>query len=553
MNFKKLFFVQSAFVFCISSSLFQSLAFAKDSPKDEIVIGVSQEFDTLHPMISLMLVSNYVFSLGGRGLVVLDANGKWVPQMAKKIPTLENGGAKIIDDKTEKVVKATWEIIPSAKWSDGTQVTCADFKLSLQIANSSTVAVTAKEEYSVIKSVEWDPKTPQKCIFISNGLRWDFYQIPRFLPLPSHIEGPVFEKFGKDLGSYDKNTNYSKNPTLDGLYNGPYKVSEVKPGSHIIFVLNPYFYGSAPSIKKVIVKVFPDTGSLEAQFLSGAVNVVGPIGIGFDQALRLDKKFQSENSDNLVQFKPALTYEQMQVNLDNPILKDLRVRQALMYGLNRKDLISAFFDNKQTIAHHFLPAVDPWFTDSPTKVKIFEYSKTKAEKLLTEAGWVLNKSDGYRYNKAGEKLSLQLMSTAGNKIREITEAYIQQNWKDIGVEIIIKNEPPRVFFGETVKKRKFPALAMFATTVFPEKTPTQFHSRSIPNEANGWSGRNYMGWSNKKADKLVAGIESQMNGKKRFQAAQELQKLFSEELPCLSLFYRSDVAVLSKHLKNEKF
>ena len=107
------------------------------------------------------------------------------------------------------------------------------------------------------------------------------------------------------------------------------------------------------------------------------MNVVGPIGIGFDQALRLDKKFQTENSNNVVQFKPALTYEQIQVNQDNPILKDARVRQALMYGLNRKDLISAFFENKQTIAHHFLPEVDPWFTSSPTKVKILDRKSTR--------------------------------------------------------------------------------------------------------------------------------------------------------------------------------
>jgi peptide/nickel transport system substrate-binding protein len=551
MNFKNLVFIQAAALFSIT--FFQPIAevFATESAsaKEEITIGVSQEFDTLHPMIAQMLVSNYIFNLGGRSLLVLDADGKWIPQLAKKIPSLENGGAKIIDDKTEKVVKATWEIIPSAKWSDGTPVTCADFKLSLDIANSGTVAVSGKEEYTVIKSIDWNPKTPKKCNFISKGLRWDFYQIPRFIPMPSHIEGPVFEKFGKDLGSYDKNSNYSKNPTLPGLYNGPYIVSEVKPGSHVSLVVNPYFYGPKPSIKKVIVKVLPDTGSLEAQFLTGAVNVVGPVGIGFDQALRLDKKFQSEQSNNLVQFKPALTYEQLQVNLDNPFLKDLRVRQALMYGLNRKDLISAFFENRQTIAHHFLPAVDPWFTDNPTKVKVFEFNKAKAEKLLSEAGWELNKTDGYRY-KNGDKLSFQLMSTSGNKIREITEAFIQQNWKEIGVEITIKNEPPRVFFGETVKKRKFPAFAMFATTVFPEKTPSQFHSKSIPNDSNGWSGRNTMGWSNKKVDKLVEGIESEMNGKKRLKAAQDLQKLFSEELPCLSLFYRSDVALLTKNLKN---
>lgn len=543
-------FLFAFFLFFQVSVFWGSLVFAKGS-NDELKIGVSQEFDTIHPMVASMLVSNYLFSLVGRSLIVIDENGKWVPQLAKKIPSFENGGAKIVGSGNEKFVQATWEILDQAKWSDGTPLICADFKLSLSIATSDNVAVAGREDYGAVKDITWDEKTPKKCIFSYVGARWDFYQIPRFMPMPSKIEGPIFKQYGAEKGGYDKNTAYSKSPTLEGLYNGPYKISEVKPGSHVIFVPNPSFYGSAPKIKKIVLKIIPDTSSLESNFLTGGVDIIAPVGIGFDQALRLDKKIAEEKLPYNIEFKPSLTYEHIDPNMDHPILKEKKVRQALMYGLNRKNLVKAMFEDKQKIAHHVITPIDPWYTDDPKKITIYDYDKKKAEKLLDEAGWKLKAEDGYRY-KNGEKLSLILSTTAGNKVRETTESYLQNQWKEIGVEINMKNEPGRVFFGESVKKRKYLGLAMYAWTMFPEKSPTANHTKSIPTEANGWSGRNTMGWSNKAVDRIIEKMDIEMDAKKRVKYAHELLKYYSDDVATLPLFYRSDVSLFPKNLKNYK-
>ena len=65
----------------------------------------------------------------------------------------------------------------------------------------------------------------------------------------------------------------------------------------------------------------------------------------------------------------------------------------------------------------------------------YKYDKKKAIGLLEQSGWHMGK-DGYRY-KDNSKLSLQLATTAGNKVRETVEIYLQGQWKEIGVEIII--------------------------------------------------------------------------------------------------------------------
>lgn len=516
---------------------------------EEIKIGVSQEFDTLNPMIATMLVSNYIFSLVGRGLVVLDSKGKWVPQLAVKIPSLENKLAKKITIDGVKVIESKWEIKPNAKWSDGTPVTCVDFAFALKVAKSGNVAVAGKEDYDNVKEVRWEAKTPKNCTLISVSERWDFYQIPRFFPLPAHIESPIFEKHGSEKGGYDKNSLYAANPTAAGLYNGPYVITEFKPGSHVTVAPNPHFYGNAAKIKKIVVKVFADTASLEANFLTGAIDVIAPIGISFDQALRLEKMIAKDNLPITLIFKPGLTFEHMDVNLDHPILKDKAVRKALMLGLNREELVHAFFESKQEVAHHNIAPIDPWYTENPKIISIYKQDKKKARDILDSAGWKLNKQDGYRY-KNGQKLSFTMMTTAGNKIRETVQPYLQQNWKDIGIEVLVKNEPPRVFFGETVRKRKFDGLAMYAWSSFPEKVPVTYHSKSIPNESNGWAGRNSMGWSNKSADKIINSLESEMSSNKRIRLAHDFQKLLSDELPVLPLYNRADVVLHHKSLKN---
>ena len=54
------------------------------------------------------------------------------------------------------------------------------------------------------------------------------------------------------------------------------------------------------------------------------------------------------------------------------------------------------------------------------------------------------------------------MTTAGNRTRETVQQVLQSQWRKLGIDVRIRNEPARVFFGETMRKRQFPAMGMFA-------------------------------------------------------------------------------------------
>lgn len=514
----------------------------------ELKIGISQEFENFNPLIANMAATSYMQRMINRTLVIIDADGKWVPQLAKSIPSIEAGTAKVITQGGKKKIQAVWEILDNAVWGDGKPVICDDFDFAIKVASSQNVGVADKETYTQVEKIDIDPKNAKKCTFTYDKEKWDFYQLGTFFPLPKHLEEPVFKKFSSQKEGYEKNSLYTKEPTNVGLYNGPYIVSEIQLGDHVTFAPNPKFYGEAAKIKKIIVKLIPNTGTLEANLRSGTIDLISTLGLALDQALAFDKKVKAENLGYSVLFQPSAVYEHIDLNLDNPILKDIKVRKALHLSINKEELVNSLFEGKQSPAIHSVTPKDPWFTDDPTKVTIYKYSPREAEKLLDEAGWKMG-SDGIR-TKDGKKLSFTFMTTAGNKTRELVQGYLQNKWKQVGIEVTAKNEPARVFFGETTKKRKFEAMALFAWVSSPESTPkSTFHTKNIPSAKNGYSGQNQMGWSNKKVDALLEKLDTEFKHENRVSMVHEILKYYTEEVPVLPLYYRSDVAVLPNQLK----
>jgi peptide/nickel transport system substrate-binding protein len=518
----------------------------------ELKIGISQEFESMNPLIMSMSASTYIYRMVGRTLVNLTPDGHWVPQLAKSMPSLENGGAKIIEQGGKKKLVAVWEIIETAKWGDGKPVTCQDFITAHTIAISPNVAVGEKEAWTQVEKIEVDAKNPNKCTFTYDRAKWDFNQLGQFYALPTHIEMDIFKKYGKQKEGYEKNSAYVRNPSNPGLYTGPYVITEVKLGSHVALAPNPHFYGKQPNIKKIIVKLIPNTGTMEANLRSGTIDMISPLGLDFDQALAFDKKVKSEKLPYNVYFVPSLTYEHIDFQLDNPILKDLNVRKALVLSINREDLVKALFENKQSVAIHNIPPVDSaWYTNDPKLITTYKYSKRQAGKLLDEAGWKMG-PDGYRY-KDGKKLSLVFQTTAGNKTRELVQVYLQNQWKQSGIEILIKNEPARVYFGTTMNKRKFEGLALYAWVSSPESSPrSTLGSKSVPSSDNGWSGQNFPGWRNSKVDKALDEMDVEFDAKKRAALAHVILGEYTAEVPVIPLMYRSDISVTPANLKNYK-
>ena len=300
----------------------------------------------------------------------------------------------------------------------------------------------------------------------------------------------------------------------------------------------------APKISRLKVLFIGDPNTVLANMLSGAIDAIGTIGISFDQATQLDKQAGGRFK---VLFEPGLIWEHIDLNFDNPLLQDVRVRRALAHGINRDAISQQLFEGKQPVSHTYLPPRHPGYTDAVQK---YPFDPARARALLQEAGFTPG-SDGILRNAAGQRLSLELNTTAGNRVREQVEQIIQQNLKEIGIEITIQNFPARVYFGEITNQRKFKALAMYAWVMSPISDCDQLYTADgIPNDANGWAGQNYPGYKNADMDKTCKAASHEVDEARRNKLLNDSTVIFSRDLPALPLYVRASVAAVKNGLQN---
>lgn len=506
--------------------------------KDELVIGMTQYPTTLHPRIESMLAKTYILAMTLRPITAYDKDWKLVCMLCTELPTLENGLARLEDLPDGKMgVALTYTLQAKATWSDGRPVTSADVAFTVEAGKHGQSGFGDTEVFKRIRSV--DIQSDKTFTVHFDRVTFD-YNALALEPLPAHLERPLFEQGAAD---YRNRTLYDTAPSTPGLYFGPYRVAQVSRGAHVVLERNPTWYGPPPQFHRIVVKTIENTATLEANLLSGGIDyIAGELGLSLDQGVAFERRHRGSYD---VTFKPGLVYEHMDVNLSAPLLADKRVRQALMYGLDREAMSRQLFDGRQPVARSNVNPLDWVYTG---EVRHYPYDPKAAAALLDEAGWTLQ--DAVRRNRAGEALVVELMTTAGNRSRELVEQVIQSQWKALGIETRLRNEPARVFFGETVTKRKFPHLALFAWMSAPESVPrTTLHSTSITTAANNWTGQNFTGYSNPRMDQLIDAIEVELDKDKRRTLWAELQTIYAEDLPALPLFFRADPFIIPKWLK----
>ena len=506
---------------------------------DMLTIGISQYPSTLNPIIETMVAKSYVLGLSHRSLVRY--NHEWVSecQTCETLPTIANGLATL-ETTADGLpgMAVTWVLKEGQFWGDGTPVTTADYAFAREVGQHPLSGAVAMEMWR--EMIDLEVVDDLTMVIRSDRRNFQYDAIYNFAPLPAHLERTIFEAAPAE---YMNRTLYQTDPTNPGLYFGPYLITETSRGSHIALERNPYWTGPAPAFDAITVRAIERTTTLEANLLSGNIDMIaGDLGMNIDQALAFRKR-HGEGYQMI--FKPGLLYEHIDLQLDNPILADLRVRQALMYGMNREQLVARLFDGEQPVAHSNVHPLDVMFSPD---VPRYAHDPARAGSLLEAAGWMAS-DDGVRRNAAGEPLQLEIMSTAGDKTRELVQQVLQSQWREVGIDVRIRNEAPRIFFGETTRKRNFDGLVMYAWALYPESVPrSTLHSTQIPTEDNGYAGQNYTGFADPEVDALIESIETTLDPEARRLLWAEMQIIYAERLAVLPLYFRTNVDILPKWL-----
>jgi len=500
----------------------------------ELRIGLSQFPSTFNLLTEASVAQSYVNGMTRRPVTAYDHDWKLVCLLCVELPSLENGLARL--EKTpagEDGIAVTFRLHPEATWGDGTPVTSADMVFTWEVGGNPLSGTVAGEAFRRILSIDViDDKT-----FTVHQDRVEYnYAAMALELLPAHIERPLFEA---DPATWRERSGFDADPTNPGLFFGPYRIAAVTPGSEIVLEPNPTWYGQAPAFERIRLITVPNTATLEANLLSGAIDMIaGELGLQIDQALSFERR---HGGDYQVIYSAGLFYEHIDLNLDSPRLQDVRVRHALLHAIDREKLSQQLFAGQQPVAlSHISPLSHYFAEDLPT----FPYDPEKAKQLLEAAGWTPG-PDGIRVDSRGQRLSLSYITTAGERTRELVQQVLQAQWKAVGIEARIENQPSRVLFGQTLDERLFADMAQFGWIAAPESSSrTILRSTEIPTAENGRQGQNYMGYTNPEMDQLIDAFELELDLEKRRAISAEIQRLYLADMPVLPLYWRANTYVL---------
>jgi peptide/nickel transport system substrate-binding protein len=507
---------------------------AAEAAHDRLVIGLSQFPAGLNPTLAGQDVLSYAAGFALRPISTHGHDGQIVCLLCDTVPTLDNGLVKREGDG----LAVTIRLRPGLAWGDGVPVTARDIAFTWKLEHDPAGGFVAQHPWSRATAVD---VTDDRTAVLHLDRTYTDYQLWGDV-LSEHVEGPVAQA-DVTPADYINHTLYNRAPTTPGLWDGPYMPAAYQINQSIDYVPNPHWSGPPPGFAHLVLRLVENTAALEANLLAGDVDMSpGGIAISIDQAAAMEK----DHADRFrFLYKKQLNYEHLEAQLANPMLQDRNVREALLRGIDVKAIVGKLFAGHAEVARSFINEIDPHYTpDVPT----YPYDPARARVLLDGAGWKPG-ADGIRQNAKGERLSLEFVTTAGNRVRELTQQVMQSQWRAIGVEVTIHNVPARTFFGETLKKRQYTGLAEFASTLEPLLAPwSRLSSRFTPSAANNWAGQNYSGVSDPRLDTLIDQAQYELDPAKQQAIWTEIQRIYATQLYGLPLYFREDPDIVPQWL-----
>lgn len=308
----------------------------------------------------------------------------------------------------------TFHLRQGVKFSDG-----SDFNANIAKKNLDAILANANkhdwlELINQMKSVEAVDDYTLKISFKN-----PYYPVLQELALIRPV------RFLGEAGFPDSgnNTEEIKKP----IGTGPWVLSEYKKDEYATFTRNENYWGEKPKLEKVVVKIIPDGETRVLAFEKGELDLIfgtGLISLDSFKSLKESGKYEAK-------FSEPLSTRVLAVNSNKGATKDLNVRQALQYGLNKQALIDNLFYGFEKKADTLFA---PNFPYSNLGLKPMDYDIEKAKQLLDESGWEL--SDGKQIReKDGKPLELDFAYVSDDNVQKAVAEAMQGEYSKLGIKV----------------------------------------------------------------------------------------------------------------------
>jgi peptide/nickel transport system substrate-binding protein len=311
---------------------------------------------------------------------------------------------------------------------------------------------------------------------------------------------------------------------------GPFKFDSYTEDQEIVLSSYPEYFGGPPVIERLRIKIIPDNSTRESELRKGSVDLA--INADFDP-VTVEGLQKAEGLK--VEMIGGTNITHLGVNLQDPILKDQRIRQALAFAIDRETIIRDVLRGQAHVANSVLPSAQLAYEPN---VASYSYNTERAKQLLNEAG---------KPEKDGQpRLKLTLKTSTLSISRKTGEA-IQAQLGRIGVNLELQTLE-RQKLTQDINEGNF-QLYLNISVGGNQSTDIfnfMYHSKSIPP-----NGQNRSRYNNPQIDRLL-GESVLAAGDRRKQIFSEVQKILANDLPQIYLWYPATIIVYRNRVSGLK-
>ncbi len=484
------------------------------APTDLLTIGYDREPDTMNRYATHILED--IESCVVEGLVTNDEKMNIVPVLALEVPTIENGGVKLLPSGGMDV---TWKLRPGVKWHDGRSHTSADVKFTVDAINKGDWKPESVDGFDRISSVD----TPDSLTAVVH-----YREV--YAPYRMQFARGTLPKHVLDGKSIDAATSYNRNP----LGTGPYHIVEWKTGEYVLLEAVPNYWRGAefPKIKRLLFKFLPNTTTRINQLKSGEVQMVALVP--WDKVREL-RGMERIHLNTVV----GNGYEHVSLNEKHfAPFADVTVRRAMAHAINRELIVTTLLDGLVQVVNG---PIQPLSSAYEPNVAKYPYDPARARAMLDSIGWKVG-ADGIRV-KDGKRLSFTMITQSGFAIRENVSQALQKQFRDVGIEASV-----RLIDGTSISsvwfKGDFDAmLHWWQSGVDPEITLFFASDRMPP------AGRNVNYFKDDSLDVMLYASDREADETKRTALLKAAQRRVASLVPELVLYNTSKVDAIPANLQ----
>jgi peptide/nickel transport system substrate-binding protein len=310
---------------------------------------------------------------------------------------------------------------------------------------------------------------------------------------------------------------------------GPYKLQSFKPDDRIVLTRFDGYYEGPAKNSGVVLKVVPDDTMRGLELRKGAVDlVVNDVAPDIVWQMQRDGKLRIATG-------PGTDYAYIGLNLKDPLLQRLEVRQAIGYAIDREAIVKYL---RRGFASTAVGIVPPMSWAFQREVFDFRYDPAEAVRLLDAAG--LPDPDG-----AGPRPRLTLtLKTSTSEMYRVQAAAIQQDLARVGIKLEVRSQEFATLLGDVVKGNFQMFTAQFVGGVDPDMLRRVFHSSQAPP-----NGLNRARYRNADVDRLIDQASGTTDDGQRRVLYGEAQAAIARDAPLISLWYKTNVAVFQPDIQ----